>query len=479
MRKLIIALIMIVVVGLGSYFGYQRFKGTLDSKLTELINTNMNKPIAIKNLTIVLLKEVNWTITAYANNIINSQISFKYVENENEIKIPITSTITKGTIQYKGEKYGYGKIVSKADLSQFKNDYLNLVADSFTSTQYITLTGDIAEVTKFAKFSLDSKDNSNGKLDFKGATMVRKFSLVNIDRFPFKNLVIDFLGLDVNDNSSSMSITPVNIKINIDENKIHGSSIPIKMAVTNLKSPAKSTTIDIGNIIFDGRLVKMDKVYKPFLTEKLKIDHIKFNDYLLSNKPVPIPWELSHLEFAVLHKEVGDYVDSSITISAMVNGRSIREQLSPVMKARIPFALKSFDIEFGFENNYYENFNVLPVGDGKEKLNKLQDILDKAQTKDLKIYFITNFKTDSGNANGQGELGLSSIGKSVDIRLFRDYSPYKIYEGITRLNVDKTLADKVNLSSQFPWFGKVIENNQLVFKAELKNGQVTFNGKPL
>jgi|GEM_PF-6333532 len=485
MRRAVIALAGIVIIG-ASVLAYQQFKRLADSladkELTQFIEDNMNQVIVIEPLMNTgLFEQAEWQITDFQHDVINSTLLLQ-PEDGNRIRIPITSTLTRGEVAYKGKIYDYGKIVSQPDLSQFKQKIPALRTDTITVTHYITSMGDVAEVIAIAPIEtvVKNQDNVPVTVQFKGGAIDRDFSFLN-QNYWSKVLRVGFQGLVI-DAADTVEFTPVSMALHVgDKGKIDIELTPFTVRFNHSQNNTKVAQVAFSKSVFNGQYLQLEKLERPAVIGTVVTDSAVINMQWPGNQSLSVA--LNKIKVTKTLKAVDDFLNDHTEVSLTVDSQALREQL----QSQVPFIPESLQIQYGFKHVSYDLANHLRASINTHDIEAgSKKAIELAQESDPTVYFSARVKTDKGDAYAEGQLAFSSLGRSADISFFEQAfadtvseKALQLFEADAKVSITKAVADSAKLTSTLAFLGAETKDDQLVFETSLKNGEARLNGRPI
>ena len=485
MKKIIIVVAVIVAIAIAGYFGLNQGKQAVaefgDKQLKTLVEQNLNKAIPIPLLN-KQLRRADLTITEFDGNIIKSIVTLKFADDLSEI--PLISEIKKGKFQYGEKSFGYGKIVTRLDISQIDELPSFIKKDTLTNTTYIGLDGSLTNTTAIAPIK------KTDEIYFKGLTAVINNSLASTSIY---DINIQISGMDIKNDNSKIKISPFEITLNTDTNqKYKGISSPLSI---DIYKKIKLAKINIGEGRWEGVFKTVSGLDTYIGKHKVLLKNVS-----LVIMGVPI-FSLNNLEITEdVYENEKDKVDLTYSINSDIDLKTL------TFLADIPVSPKSISINYnikniGFEviNTFIKKFNELL------KTNELQfsnedtaKIIKSLQKTGVEFVFDTTLKTLEGDAYAKINAVLSKVGKSIKIDELEKIMqllerPHFLPNDEDKINetfytffdadIVATIAQKIieatSSSSHMKSLGAKQSEGKYTLEASLKDGEYILNGKLL
>lgn len=478
MKKLLIAAGAVVVIAAGVVIVRNKSGDIAETELNKLISQYTNQPLVIDYLqSSPMISKATWQITQAGENNISSVAHVKFTALDDEFVVPINSEIIRGKTEYDGKSYGFGKIVSRPDLSNYRDNLAEqFTNESLTSTLYIALDGDVTEVSNIAAFQTD-----DGDLDFKGLTTSVSTSLLDLSNYDGKISVEPFVFSDGGE--SSLEFSKINISFAVDEDgNYQGKSQPHSISVQGF-SPI---VIDFSEGDYKGSYRRVDDLVVPLSNGEL--DYAKIS---VSVAGTPIVFK--QVKFSGGTYDAGDKlvnlgagVSMDIDVSELQNNPQ-----SPISPNITP---QHFEIQYYFKqlpyqviNTYYETISNVydnPTDIDKEAI--VQSALTDVQQADSFFELSSSLTAAEGNASIDSKFGLSEAGKNItpqDFITMADESEEMLLTlimGETKAVIDEMLADKSETAPLMQlMLGATPQDGKYTLNFELKDGVPILNGTPL
>lgn len=482
MKKVAIGVAVAAVIGVGVYLGKQQVGDAVadvaETQVTEFINNNLNKPIVIEELqSHPFIKTATLTITEKTDTTIRSELTLTSIEDDSET-IPLNSEIIRGKVDYKGKSFGFGKIITKPDLSGFGDDLpKGITNDTFSLEQYIDLLGNVSEIYRIAPVQVKEGD---GAIDFKGIEALVDTTLLNRSAF---DGTFSIKGLDVSGpKGKKVVLSPFDYQIKLaSSGNYTASSTPINFVFSNPMDDDFSIAFSKGT--YSGIYKIIDGLDMPINNGNGLFDSVTFGDDKLKIT-------INHLKVSGGLYEIdgSDTNNLSAAISGDFDAASLPKQL-PTGEP-MPVKLKSFALNYAFDNISKETLNLYQQTVNsfgfEEELSEeqIKTLVSALQKSDAQFKLTANVTAEEGKTDADASLALNEEGKAADFEtlaagISRDTAA-KFFNGDLFVTMDKEFADATNLTMMAQMFlGITPENNQLTLKAELKDGQATMNGQAI
>lgn len=486
MKKIIIGAAVAAAIGVGVYLGKDKIGNTVadvaDTQVTEFINTNLNKPIVIKELqSHPYIKTATFTITNKTDNTVRSELTVA-TATDDSLTIPLNSEIVRGKVDYNGKTFGFGKIITKPDLSGFDDLPKWVNNDLFSLEQYIDLMGNVSELYRMAPI----KETEDGTaVDFKGIEMTLDTQLINRSSM---DGVFKLKGLDVTSpEGESMNLSPFDYTMKLEESGNYtASSTPINFAFSN-PADDESFSMALSKGTYSG-------IYKVIDGLDMPINNGEgfFDSFTLGDAQTQVTMTNLAIAGGLYEADGSDKVNLLAKVSADVDPNSLPTALPDGQP--IPVKLQSFALNYGLHDLSKETLNLYqkmigsldPEADTDKIEGEMIQLAGSLQKSDAKFSLGAQVTAEEGKTDANVSLALSEAGKTADIEALMDDisdSPEQaaqFFNGDLLVTMDEGFADATNLTMMAQMFlGITAENGQLTLKGELKNGQATLNGQPI
>ncbi len=486
MKKIIIGVAIVAAIGVGGYFTLNKANDVADQELQSFITQYTQKPLVIDYLqSSPMVNTATWQIKESTQDSIKSILTLNIAGQEKPLHIPFNSQIIRGKTDYNGQSFGYGKIISHPDLSEFKDTLpKQLTNDSIISTLYIALDGSITQVGNISAFQSD-----NGELDFQGLNSVVNTSLLDWSAYDGK---VTLQPLTVRDNNSSgtLKMSAIDGQFTLDkEGKYQGQSQPFSVEFNEENQPPVVIKVSKGD--YNGTYQQVEGLTIPINSGELSYDEISIQVDTAAVKLNTV--KLS----GGIHKAGEQLVDLTAGLSADIDTSELKN--SP-MGANLPVnatLLKRAQFEYGFKklpyvavNAYYDTIAKISQ-DPDSNIDRdalINSVLSGVQKADSYFDATANVVTEAGNADLTAKLALSNQGKAITAEAFTellDNNASKqqvlgLVEGKSVITINEKLADEVGASAMLQMMLNIMpQDGQYKLDAELKDGQATLNGQPL
>ncbi len=476
----------VAAIGAGGYFTLNKANDIAEQELTSFITQYTQEPLVINYLqSSPIINTATWQIKESTQDNIKSVLTLDIVGQDNPLNIPFNSQIIRGKTDYNGQSYGYGKIVSHPDLSEFKDTLpKQLTNDSIVSTWYVALDGSITQVGNMSAFQSD-----NGELDFKGLNSVVNTSLLDLSAYDGK-VTLQPLTVSDKNGSGTLKMSAIDSQFTLDkEGKYQAKSQPFSFEFNAENQPPVVVNFSQGN--YNGTYQQVEGLTIPVNSGEFSYDEI-------SVQIDAVPVKFSAVKFSGgVHKAGEQLLDLTAGLSTNVDTSELKN--SP-MGANVPVhitLLKQAQLEYGFKklpyvavNAYYDTIARLSQNSDADidRDALIKSVLSGVQKADSYFDATANVVTEEGNADLTATLKLSDQGKSITAEAFTELlnnnadkqQVLGLIEGKSVITINEKLADQVGVSAMLQMMLNVMpENGQYKLDAELKGGQATLNGQPL
>lgn len=489
MKKTLIALAIAGAVGIGGYVALNKAGSSIaEQQLTNFINENKNKPIKITQLEAdPLIEKAHWTIKENKDNKVRSVLLFKLV-GEDALEIPLNSEIIRGKTEYNGQSYGFGKIVTHPDLSQFK-DLLKVVNNqTLTSTQYIALDGNVTSVENIAEIKIEADE----KFDFGGLTAETHLSLLTPSAYDTK-IQSKKLTITVEEGADEgqLELSPFNLSFKIDkEGNYTGDSSPFSLQVTDSQNK-QLTNISFSEGDYHGTHKSIKGLISPMSNGKATFKNIIIDGVDIGKN------QLNNINIEGGIYEAGNsLVNFKGILSTDIDGTALKSsELGKLLAASgtaiTPTAL---NIEYEFSNlgydiinTYYTTLGMVDDDDFELSEETQQQLVSSLQKTGAALSLIAGIKSEEGNADAHANLAFNEKGKSATaktiIEALRNESPKqasKLVSAEANMTVDEELAERTGASMMLQlMLGIAPKDSKYTIDAEIKDGKLTINGQPM
>ncbi len=492
MKKILIAIAAIAVIGTGGYWALNKSANNVaEQQLTTFLNENQNKPITITRLEIdPTVDKANITIKEVKDSHISSVFLLKLVGQNKVLEIPLNSEIIRGKTEYDGKSYGFGKIVTHPDLSQFKELPKAINNDTLTSTQYIALDGGITSVDTIN--SIEIKDK--GSIKFGGLTAVSQFSLLNSSVFETK---ISSQKLTISEenkkrNAQTLEISPIELSIKLDEEgNSTGDSKPFSVQLLDSNTQEILTRGQFSKGTYSGTYKHIDGLTPPISNGKASFEHIVITDSTVGEN------QLHNIELlGGIYEAKNNLVDVKANLSADVDtekfkasGLSRLPRGVQVTPKSLSYEYKLSDLSYDLVNTYYDIISRIQFDDEPEIPQEMQkQLMTSLQKTDGNLSMALGIKTEEGNADGNIYVTLSEKGKTtpaeaIVAKINSNYQSEKNLEFVTakaHVVIDNELADKTGLSTMLQMMlGIQSKDSKYTIDVEVKDGHVNIGDRPI
>ncbi|WP_218110477.1 DUF945 family protein [Ostreibacterium oceani] len=488
MKKIgIIAVAGIIIIAAAAFL----FKGKIsdsvgnqfEKQAKTFLENNTNKPISIKSLAqSPEITTATITINEVKDTEIRSQLDISLAMGQ-KFSLPLNTEIQRGEISHNGKSYGFGKLVTKPDLSQFTDLPAVIDENTFTLEQFIDLLGNVHEV--YTVTPLSFKD-SGSQMNFAGAT-------VNIDTSFFNraNASGDFAvrTLTVNEDNNTFILSPIEGSFNLSENGDYQVSTgPLSIEIAAIDGTGG---IRAEKMISTGNYQSIDGLSVPLNNGEASIKDISIK------VPDPMTGQMTEIKLSSLDFTGGIYQngDNHVDIKYNVKANATENGIA----LPLPVLLQSASMDFQMNrlansaiNTYFDT--LLPImyqiensaNAEAEALAVLEgQLLPAIQQSDTQTMLAFDIQTDQGKAAMDADFALNESGKSAsvnDLIAALKRGDTGIINANAKANIAKSLSDATELTSMLQLFmGEYVNETETdyTFEAVLKDGQATLNGKPL
>ncbi len=489
MKKTLIAVATAAILGTGAYYGISKgANNVVEEQLTTFINTNKNKPIRIKQLEMAApVQSANLTITSVEENKVRSIFSLKLAGETEALEIPLNSEIIRGETEYNGKSYGFGKIVTHPDLSQFKELPEGINNETLTSTQYIALDGEITSVDSIESITLKD-DSDKSAINFGGLVATTSFSALNSSEIDSqinmkKLLISDYL------KAEDLEVSPINLTIKIDDKGNYvGNSEAFSLQLINQKSKQAETNIKVSTGDYTGSYHYIDGLTPPISHGKAKFENVVIDNVMSGEN------QLNNIEFVGgLYEADNNLLDIKGSFSTEVDAEKFKASKLSQLTKKVNVVPTFFGIEYSlsnfnhdFINTYYEAISNLKSGAEEIPQETTDQLISNFQKSDGSFSLAADVKTEDGDIDANMSLALSEKGKQLSPQelstAIKKGSPasLNLLKAEAHAKIDSKLADKTELSMMLQMMlGIQPKDNQYVIDAEVKDGHVNVNGQPM
>lgn len=479
MKKLIIGAAVAAAIGVGGYFAMNKGKEVAgdfgEQQFKAFITANQNKPYPIKELqSHPMIQRADVTITEASDTLVKSVFTLQ-VAGEDTVEIPLNSEITRGEFKYAEESYGYGKIVTKPELSGLGDLPPFINKDTLTNTSYLGLNGDIASVTAIAPVQIAEEG-----VNFQGLTAVVDTSVLDSSEYDMK---LDFAGLSVNDNGDMVDVSEFNMTFDLDKDGTYkGESTPFSFNVDSMHG-GPSMKMDFSKGTFKGNHKTVEGLDSAISNGKTEFENLSL---VIDGTPI----KLNNLVIDGGIYDIGDkQVDIKIDMNTDIDGEALKAMLP------VPVEPKSLKLKYGLSNIGYDAFNTymnafstfdpqssdMPFSDEEQRT-----LITSLQKTGFAFEFETKATTSEGDGEAKIDFAINDAGKAADVEAFlsafRQDNPQLLMglvDGKAKAKLNKGLADMTGASMFMLMSGAKEEGDDYVIEAELKDGVPTMNGQPM
>lgn len=486
MKKVVIGVAVAAVIGVGVYLGKQQVGDAVadvaETQVTEFINNNLNKPIVIKELqSHPFIKTATLTITEKTDTTIRSELTIATIEDDSKT-IPLNSEIIRGKVDYKGKNFGFGKIITKPDLSSLGELPAGVTNDTFSLEQYIDLLGNVSEIYRIAPIQVTE---DGVVVDFKGIDVVVNTQL--LDRSTFDG-TFSVKGLNVTSpDGESVVLSPFDYQMALaSSGNYTASSTPVDFAFNN-PADGQNFSVAISKGTYSGIYKTIDGLNMPINNGDGTFDSVTFGD-----DTIKITINNLKVSGGLYEIDGSDANNLTAAISGDFDTASLPTQLPDGQP--VPVKLQSFALNYALNNLSKETLNLyqqMANSFGFELEEELSEeqvkvLMTSLQKSDAQFKLTANVTAEEGKTDAAVSLALNETGKTADFETLVadiDRGPdtaAQFFNGDVLVTMDQGFADATNLTMMAQMFlGITPENNQLTLKAELKDGQATMNGQPI
>ncbi|MGY0399281.1 MAG: hypothetical protein ACWIPH_04980 [Ostreibacterium sp.] len=499
MKKGLISVIIIVILGIGGYIamnqnGQNIVKQTVggisnsvgdiaEKEINAFITKYKNKPLTLESLqSIPLIEQATWTITQSDDKNIKSQLTIK-LWGKKTIKIPLNSQIIRGKTEYNGKTYGFGKILTKPDLSALTDLPPSINEDTISNTTYIALNGNITTLTTIEPVAIDNQSS------FKGFNAIANTSLSNANS---GDIAIDFKGLSLNhQQDETFNITPIKASFNFTKDgKYIGDSSAFTLTLNAEDSIKNSRAIvDFGKGSYNG----MHKVVEGLATS---IGHMTavYDTITLSRDH---QLEMSNVKLASGFIDAGNKkLNIDFSLNSDINSEStLITSLTKQAGAPIPapthvdFQYTLKDIGYDIVNTFYnasKTYNDKKTGPLLTK-TQTDNIIRNLQKNQSGLHVAFNINTTQGDFKSVLDLSINKMGQEADpadfITVFQQLNPKTILtylDGTANVSISETLIDANKRGPLSLIMGNFKQKESYyIMDIKIKDGEVMVNGKSI
>lgn len=484
MKKIVIGAAIAAVIGVGAYLSKQKIGDTVgdvaETQVTEFISQNLNKPIVIKELqSHPLIETATITITEKTDTTIRSLLTIATADDS--ISIPLNSEIIRGKVDYNGKSFGFGKIVTKPDLSSLDELPAGVTNDTFSLVQHIDFLGNVSELYRIAPIQATEDDIV---VDFKGIDAVVNTQLLDRSEYD-ASLSVKGLNMAETATAESFSLSAFDYQMKLEKSGNYtATSTPMTFTFTESRRN-ENFSVDVSKATYSGIYKTVDGLDMPINNGSGLFDFVTFGDEKLK-------FTINNLKIAGGLYEV-DGSDAT-NLTAAISGDFDTATLPKTLPdgRPMPVKLQSFALNYALNNVSKETLNlyqqVMGSFDIEEELTQEQGeaLFSSLQKSDAQFKLSANITAEEGKTDADIALALNEVGKAAnfeelayDVEKGPDTAA-QYFNGDALVTMDKGLADALELTMMAQMFlGITPENNQLTLKAALKDGQATLNGQPI
>ncbi len=311
--------------------------------IEDFIKENLNKPIVIKQLQILPIKDASLTILTYSKDSATSELTLKphiFAEGIDSgfVKISFSHQIKKGSVTSDGKEYKAGYITTKiTKATKITKD--NIKTIDLNNTNKVDLSA--VKIEHFINSNKDIKGITSIKPNgsFKGLSLVSYF----FTNKKTSNHKLSFNGLEFKGYKGHFSAKPFDISLNYkNDNTYSGKVSSINISTSKA---SKTAGIELDSGVIDG---KFDNI-KSFNDLQTNLAKISFKD-------ISIKYPKFNIKLDSLSINSGTYPDNQgklgmkFAINALPNKDSM-------VKAGFPLKLDKLNISYDISHISYEFVN--------------------------------------------------------------------------------------------------------------------------
>ncbi len=480
MKKVILGVAVAAAIGAGGYFalnqGKQVARNFGEEEVKAFIAAHTNKAQTIDSLQAhPMVERADIKIVESTDTLVKSVITIKPV-GEKAFEIPLNSEIVRGEFKYADETYGFGKVITKPDLTGVQDLPPFINENTLTNTSYFGLNGDVTSVTEISPITV-----AESNFDFKGMTAVVDTSLLS-DNADIET-DIDFAGVSFDTGQDSANFSKFTMNVKLDGNgEYTGESSPFDFALN--EGSNKSLKLQIGKGTYKGNYKKVEGLVTAISNGVSKYDKLTATadgkSVLLNNFSVE----------GGIYDSGDKKVDLKVKLASDIDASSLKAQMP------LPVEPQSFEISYGFDNigfdvvntymNAFNSWDPQTSADAPFSDEEVKAMAQSLQKSGFGFDFAAKVKAAEGEGEAQFNFAINETGKAADYAAFesamRQQNPQLLlpfFNGEMKTRLSKSLADVTGASMYMMMAGAKEEDGKYVIEAELKDGMATLNGQPV
>lgn len=474
MKKILISAVAATAVAGAAYLGFNKAGDVAETAITEFTQQYTGTPLTLNYLTSSpFIEEATWEITQADDKTIKSLLKLTFI-NDETLELPLVSQIVRGKASYNNQSYGFGKIVTRPDISQLDELPEGITGESFTLSKYIGLDGNITAVNEILPIK-------TGELDFQGLTAVVNTSLTDTSSYEAS---LSLKGSTVfTDDQDRLTISPTGFTMNMAKNGAYtAQSQPFRLTVASSETPDFQLAFSEGSYTGNYQVIKHLKT--PLSNGTGQWDNLQF-----SGEGMQI--QLNQFAFeGGIYEADNKQLDLRFKINTGIDTLGLKALGVAITPQQINLDYTLSKLSYPLVNAYYDYYadlddNDLSMGSLFDE-EQAKKILAEIQQSDSQLTLGIHLKAAEGDADAQGKLKLSEGGRTVATQTLLaafEESPKQLLQWLAanlNVTIDESIADSTGLSMLLQMMlGTLPNEGKYTLKAEIKEGQGLVNGQPM